>query len=329
MARNRINHLIRDGFYSESTVRKLCADVLQILPQADENGLIEKDGEIWGTIKSLARLLGVSASSILSRIRKSSPKSIRGKGGRGQLRDFYSLSAVQRLCADLLQDFPQADENGFFEKDGENWGTVESLSRLLGVSTPSIKSRIRKSSPKPIRGKDKMRRVHDFYRLSAIRRLCADLLGDFPQAAEDDLFKQDGETYGTIFTLSRLLGISFPTIKSRMQKTPLKPIQGKSKIGAIQDFYALSDVRVLCQDLIQDLPQADKNGFFEQDGETYGSLPRLARHLDIAYQTIRSRMRKNPLKPIQAKSRGRVSHFYPENAVRKLCADLISKKSKK
>jgi hypothetical protein len=42
----------------------------------------------------------------------------------------------------LLEDLPMANENGFFEIDGEKYGTMKAFMRALRISDSTIKRKI-------------------------------------------------------------------------------------------------------------------------------------------------------------------------------------------
>ena len=321
---NQLHQVVKFGYFAESDVRKYCKDLLLNLPRTDENGLIEIDGEKYGGINDLARLLGISKTVIKSRVRKSTLKPIRGKSRRGKLCDLYSCSGVRGLCEETLQDLPQADESGLIEVGGESYRTIGSFVVPLGISFPSIQSRIEKSFLKPIRGKSKNGSINDFYLVSEVTKLCEDLVQDFPQADENGFLEMGGETYGTVGSLADLLGINSSTVQSKIQKNSLKPIRSKIQNGRPCDLFSLSDVRRICEDLIQDVPQADEKGLFEKDGETYGTVESLSRLLGIEKTSVRSRIQKNSLESVQGKiEHGNIFDFYPISDVRRICEDLI------
>jgi hypothetical protein len=249
-ARSKIGRVLQYGFYSESDIRGLLMELLQDLPQTGENGTFEKDGEIYGAIRTLAKLIGLSERAVQLRIQGSHISLTEGRCRSGWVCNFYTLSEVRNLCADLLQPLPQANEDGTFKNDGQTYITIEGASRVLGISTPTIRSRLSKNPLKSIRGKDSMSRIFDFYSLSELRNLCADLLEDLPQAGKGGTFEKDGHIYGPRRILAKLLGVWPNAIRNRLHRNPLRSIRGKDPGGRVFDFYSVSEVRKLCADLI-------------------------------------------------------------------------------
>jgi len=242
--------ILYGAFYLESEVREACADLFKVLPKADKYNLLIVDDETYGTIGGLSRNLGISMDIIQPRIQDVRLKPIRGKDKTGHIFDFYSLSEVSKLCGAFIQELPQADKDGLFEINGETFGTSFSLSRHLGVSEATVRSRIQSTSLKSIRGKAKTGRIFDFFLLSDVQKLCEDLISDLPQADEDNYLKINGESHGTIRSLARRFGISKTTVQSRIQRGAIKPVCGKNRVGHIFDFYPETEVQILCADLI-------------------------------------------------------------------------------
>ncbi len=82
-------------------MKSACKDLLKKVPQANSASFFEADGECWGTMLGLARILSVSQSAIRTRI--ASCRSRDGMTASGRLYAFYALSDVKKSCADLLR----------------------------------------------------------------------------------------------------------------------------------------------------------------------------------------------------------------------------------
>jgi hypothetical protein len=316
-------------FYPESVIRQICADLLQSIPEADEKGFFEQEGQKYGTTGTLAKALDISEATICSRIQIHTPSSIKGKM-KGAICEFYSESILRQLCSDLIQPLPRADANGFFEQDGERCGTIGSWSKALGISAPSISSRIQIHNPPSIKGKVKCGQIYEFYSELSIREICSDLLQPLPQANENGFFVKDGQRYGTIVTWSKALGISTRSISSHIQIHKPPSIKGKVKGGQIYKFYPESEILKLCSNCLEPLPQADKNGFFEQEDQKYGTMKAWSKFLWISHNAIMARVKSYKPQNIQGKTNdGRIFIFYSESAIRQICADLLAKRESK
>ncbi len=99
---------------------------MQDLPNADEYGFFERNGEKYGTIRTWAKALSISTAGLTPRLTKSQKKAIDGRDQSGHVRRqrFFSESDVLEVCADLIEDLPQADANGVLKIDAENYSTI-------------------------------------------------------------------------------------------------------------------------------------------------------------------------------------------------------------
>jgi hypothetical protein len=327
-ARNKVRIMLKNAFFSETDVRSACKELLQHHPQADEEGLFVKDGEKYGTISAWSEMLEISADVGRFRIKTHKPQSIKGKDKGGRLFNFYSESVIRALLFDLLESYPQANEEGFFIKDGEKYGTVVAWSKVLGVSKTAMTSRIVTHGHKSIKGKDIGGNVRNFFSKPAIREICADLIQDIPHADENGFCEKGSEKYGTIAAWSRVLKISEYSISARFNPHSPIGIKGKDKSGHVCDFFSEIVMCQICADLLQDIPQADETGFFEKDGEKYGTIGSWSKVLGISCPSITSRLKPYNLQSVKGKnSMGRVCDFYPKSSICTLCADLLAKRN--
>ena len=163
-------------FYSESVVREACVDLLQFLPQADQDGIYEKDGEKYATPWKWSKILQISENSIVDRLKKENVIGIKIRDKIGRIRMFYSESYIRSLCADVLEKLPQADESDFILKDGKRYATIGRWSKILRISNRNLKIRLNEMNESGIKGKTKSGNIHDFYPEPAVREACADLL---------------------------------------------------------------------------------------------------------------------------------------------------------
>jgi len=308
--------------YAFSDFEKVCGKLLKVTPQANEVGFFRAESEQWGTLASLAARLGISTSAIRSRFQPS--RSRQGKVN-GIPCTFYALSDVEVACADLLKEVPRAGGDGFFEADGERWGTLRALRRNLGIADTTITSRIR--SCRSRNGKNRSGKPCTFYALSDVEVACADLLKEVPRAGGDGFFEADGERWGHCRALANRFGLSENTITSRCGS--IRSREGKNDFGQRKTFYALSDVEVACADLLKEVPRAGGDGFFEADGERWGSSTALAKRLGICAETVTSRC-DSSVRSREGKHRGgRICTYYSLSDVKRVCADLLKKKKRR
>jgi hypothetical protein len=73
----------------------------------------------------------VSAHVLRQRIKAAGFRSVVGRDSGGRLTNFYRLSDVKKACADLLGAVPKAKHDGTLKLNGEQWGTVRALKKVL------------------------------------------------------------------------------------------------------------------------------------------------------------------------------------------------------
>ena len=312
-------------YFNEKNIRDACIGLLAPFTAIDKNGFAMASGVRHGTVESFARLLGISTAAIVTRLRSSCLKPIRGRLNGGQLVDLYPEPGVRGACSDLLAQAPISDGSGFIEIGGVRHGTVVALSHVLGIAGPSIKVRIKRSGIANVIGKDRLGRLQNFYPEPRVREACADLLAPLPVADNDGFIAVEGVRCGTIKALIRSMRASEGPIRSGITSLGLMPFCGKDRLGRIQNFYPEPRVREACADLLAPLPVADESGFVTVDGVRHGTKESLARSLGTSEPTIFNRAKKFGIAPIRAKVQGgQICDFYPEPAVREACADLLA-----
>jgi len=176
-----------------------------------------------------------------------------------------------------------AGENGTFTADGEVWATTHALSVILALDDNTIESR--NAGCRKREGKDLMGKGRTFYSVTDITKACQDLLEDLPRSDPNGFVKPGGRTYGTVHAVSKLLGLSFNAVDSRI--TPDIPkIQAYTLGGFKAEFYLVSSLKKACRSLLTRLPVAGLEGSFESDGEEWYTRKSLARKLGASPETI-------------------------------------------
>lgn len=282
--------------------------------------------EKFGTATAWARELGLSEQTVKRRLKDA--QGVTGKILTGLVVDagFYPRSTVYQVCADHLEELPQANTEGFIIEQGEAnvcLGTIQAWSRKLGVSYPAITRRLEGQSGS--KGKDIAGSIRTFYEASLVHTLCADLLKPLPQADDSGLIVQE-QRYATIDMWSQELGIGRFAITRRLEQCA--GIQGKAMTGIICTFYPESAVRELCADILLDVSQADSSGFFIRDegdkAMRYGSIRTWAKDRCIPAPVLRERLQGKGIAGRDARGKLWESGFYSEDAVDEICAALPS-----
>jgi len=311
-------------FYAEPAVRELCADHLAPLPVADESGFVLVNDVRYGGVSAFGDLLGLSGTTVSSRLGESGIVPIRGKSKKGQLSDFYPEPAVREACADLLF-LPKADETGFVVIDNIRHTTIGTFSDLLKIDQNSVYRRLDGSDIASVRGRDRQGKPCDLFPEPSLLRACSDILAPLPQAYDDNLLDVDGICHGTISALSRLMGLSKPTLSSRIQKSDTVPVRGRGENGNPYDFFSEPAVRELCADLLDSsLVQVGEDGFAEINGVRHGTMESFAHLFGLSPTTISSRLYKSGAPMVRGKDKSKhVCDLFPEPAVCEACADLL------
>ena len=316
--------------YPEPVARELCKDLLDLSSKMGETGFMEIEGVRHGTVKALAHSFRVGENTIRRRLHDSGISAVRGKNNRGNVCDLYPELGVRKLCADLLALLPVADEAGFIISNGVRHGTLRAFVRSMGISIPAIKPRLKNSAVVTIQGKDKNGHVLEFYPEPQVRELCADLLAQLPVADKSGYIEVSSIRHGCVKALSQTLGVSCPTIFSKIRRSGVAPVIGKLRGGQPCDFYPELRVRELCADLLAPLPMADSFGFVLAEGVRHGTIYALSNSMGVDYWMIEKCLKKVKIIAIRGKGRaGSVLDFYPEPAVRELYKDFLEKKAKK
>lgn len=229
----------------------------------------------------------------------------------------FNFESEARNIFELLErveNLPQAGKDGTFRHGGDVWGTVSALSAILKIADPAIASRISSHQIKEMSGKDRNGRIGKFYPISKVRAAFGKML-ELPRTEGAGMLVIDGETWGMAHTLANYLGLSAPTIERHKATYRKREVFATNGIAV---FYALSDVRKACADLLR-IPKAGRNGTFKLRGETWGTAPTIGKILRLSEWLVR---RHTPARlTIKAKDvQGKLCPFYPLSKVKRFCA---------
>jgi hypothetical protein len=322
--RDKLGRLFRNAYFSESDVREACADLLQPMPQADESGYFELEDIRYGTVVTWAHELGISNKVITARLLSASVQPTKGRMAGGQVLDFFSEPAVRAVCQNLLGPIPQSDKNGFFVLNGIRYGTVFGWSKELGISRRPIAHRLCFTPVQPVEGKDPSGQIQRFYPETSVLTACEDLIRAIPQADKNGLYVANGIRHRAIKAWSKEFGISRKTIALRLRTASVLPVQVRFSDGNIRDYYPEPAVREACVDFLNEMPMANKDGFFDFDGVRHGTVHAWSRKLGLTDRVIFSLLQSASVAPVKGKDpHSRPMNFWPEPRVLELCADLL------
>jgi hypothetical protein len=332
-ARSNIVGILRNCLYSESEVRRLCADLLQPgLPRCGKDGFAIIAGVRYGTIATFEHNLGICKTTISSRLESIGLAPVTGKSVQGKLVRLWPEDQVREICPEILdQNLPRCGNGGFVEIAGVKYGAIKSLARRIGCSVQKIKARLMSSGINSVRGRDKVGRTVKLYPEPTVREAC-DKTPELPSVRGYSNFLEiNGVRYGTARSIARKFGVSYHTIFYYLAPSNIKPMCRREKGGQLVDFWPEPQVRKLLGGLLDpSLPLCQKDGFADIHGVRHGTIPVLARFLEISEPTISKRLVVSSIASVRGKDKsGHLADLYPEPRVRELCKDLLEKKAKK
>jgi len=312
------------------------------LPRVDETGFFVLKGKRYGTIERWGQVLPVSRSLVKTKLEEAGVEGITGRLGSGAVlkNSFYAEDDVVRVCADYMPEsaYYRADAKGFFNKDGEIYGTLSSWSRKFeeegtSVDPSNIKKHLAKIGAVGISGRNANNTMEKdgFFREQDVRTACKELLVPMPQADKDGFFEKEGRLYGTPTAWEKLLvGISKQTIERSLKKGGFTGISGKASNGSPFTFFSETDVVTACQEIIlASVNMADENNVLTVNGIEHRTIYGWSRALDCEYPAkVARRLEAVKHKGIMGRNNdGQIRIFLPKTVVRDCCADLMDEKN--
>jgi hypothetical protein len=143
-------------------------------------------------------------------------------------------------------------------------------------------------------------------------------------ARADGLFEVDGEKWAPLNILAPLLGISAETIKTRISSCRQR--DGRDRGGRLTPFYAVSDIKKACGNLIKKVPQTNKDGVAEIGTETWGTVKATSRILGLSEGATKTRLPSCRHRDGKDSSGHPVTLYLLADA-KEACADLLKKVS--
>lgn len=238
--------------------------------------------------------------------------------------------AVARFCrlADIecfLSVTIRAGEDGLLVDGERRLAAIGTWAESFGVSPAVLKKYVEQAGLQPTFCRDRMGRILPFYEEQDIRTAATPLLEELPRADATGFFTLEGVRYGTFRAWSRALGIAKHVIARRVETLGLTGRDGRDAKGKRWIFFPEEDVRRACTELLEDLPYAEPNGFFEREGVRYGSIGAWARELGSNAHTVKARLTAAVCPSIHGRDAARkVVSFFAEPDVRRACVDLVT-----
>jgi len=304
-------------YYSESEVRKACADILRSLPEADEEGFFtDMEGKRYGTTNAWAKefdLVGTTVATFLK-----DAESIPGRNAAGNTVCFYEEKLVRTAVERLLLECPTANKEGFFEVAGKKFGTVRAWAKVLGISAGTIRKYL--GDNKGITGKHHAGKILEnlFYEEETLRSACNHLIKDIPKADKKGFVTLGEIRYGSIGAWEKETSLGRNILGTLFADIPA--ITARDSMGRIVEgtFYPETALKTHLEER-KTIFVSDEEGAVkvtENDQEIrYKTISAWALELDVTNRVLKNALKgKSFVKGIDAA--GCIRLFYSEQIVR-------------
>jgi len=128
---------VREG-YSIKKVKKACRERRKDHPIVNAQGFAFIDGEKYANITTLSREIKIDLRVLSLRVKKKQLKPIKIRRTASCLDDGYHVKAVEKICGDLLIEYPLVDSSGIAIIDGEKYTTISKLTTILSCSQSKV-----------------------------------------------------------------------------------------------------------------------------------------------------------------------------------------------
>ncbi|MDA9129081.1 DEAD/DEAH box helicase family protein [Candidatus Gracilibacteria bacterium] len=256
-----IQGTIRD-FYSESDVRHLCGDYLdrKNLLQANDEDIILIGESKYRPFHYWVKKLGTNHPSLNKRL--ANTVGVKGLTKTSRTSMFYTQEQI-----DELPDFANAKGEIYIE--GELYMNISDWARFYGVGPRYISTRIDESNYRLAHTNQGIERR--FYPKSIIECVFSEIITDLPKANKQGFFEKEGVVYRTQSGWMHQFGFEHAIRSLNFDES--QGIRGLFKVTQEITFYTEEVARVFCREFFEkkELPKANKDGFFIEDGVKYGT----------------------------------------------------------
>ena len=302
--------------YSVSVLETACADLLEELPVAGEDGLLRVKNKKYTTLTRWALENGFTPGAVQGRVAEAELIPIRGKTTLGRIREYFLESEVKKACADLMET-EQADERGFFIKKGVKYGMAESWADELGLSKSVTSKKLKDLAS--IEGRDRSGRPTQFYAEQEVRSLFDEYLS-LPKV-DDDGFKILGKgkskkRYATAKTWSEKFDIDLGLLRRKL--ISVDSVDGISQDGLKSKLYSEDQIEEIQKSLPPDLKKANDEGIVYDKGLIHRTINGWYAVTGISDSALKRKLRNAPF--IQAQTtNGHIAEYYSERDLRQYC----------
>lgn len=321
----RISAGNKGEFYSFTDAKIICKDLFFILPQSDTDRILRKDGKEYKTISAWSQDFNLYPKIIKQQLCMSGIEGITGKMYTGPVYQFYTQKEIEVACDYYLQLPICESVNSVFETNNERYAVLKMWSQELGLSVPVVRRELKTKDVQSYTMRAHDGKIQQCYKENEVLNAFQGVLLHLPVANKDGVLYYNETEYRTLYNWGKYLNLSEKIVTSRVKY--LENVMGKLSDGNTAKFYPESCVKHACQDVLRSLPEAEKDGFFEQDGQKYGGVTAWARYFGIGGTTLRRWMQGENLKTLQGKNtNGRFMQFYLHSEIEELVENKKLKK---
>jgi len=272
------------------------------LPKVDTEGLwkgfVEIEGVRYGIASALVSRLGITQKTVLSAIEGGVVRKKQIRDVRNQETTGYAYDDVEALLFDIATAPQVAFEGewaGFYEKDNEHYGSFLTIAEKMGTSRMFVREHIGEHSEiRKVQGRNVQGKLIDLYSYEQIQDLLKERLKIPAVATEGEwknFYESEGKHYGSAEDIAKKLHVTGNAImRDRVKALSLKPKQ-VTKINKVINAYAFEDIKSQFPDResypVVELQKGEWIGFYEHEGEHYGSVHSIAEKLGVTDRLVR------------------------------------------
>jgi hypothetical protein len=213
----------------------------------NEEGTVVIDGVVYSTVtRYIRQRLGDSGGAkklAFSRIKQHKLVPRYGRRRAGNVEQFYAISDLDRICADLLE--PRADEDGILVIDGKKFITAGRYVKQVGAGKAEVPKKIKQQNLVYRIGRDAKGDRRKFYALSELDRIYRDY-SNTERAGQDGVLVIDGVACITVGPFAVSIGARDDTVQRYIDKYGLRPRKGTDSRGHERDFYIVTELDQAC-----------------------------------------------------------------------------------
>ena len=216
-----------------------------------------------------------------------------------------------------------ADENGFFQADGEKWGTVLVWAKWMGSYHKAVHDLLKDQPFK--KGRNAAGCLCDFYSESVVRGACGEILKKSAMkavvstAGDTGAFLVEGVEYRTVNRWASDYGLVDKSVKTALAACVSRP---GIIAGQLRDFYSRADFEKACTHLLKIVPNKGSDYSFRVGGRCWGTINYISDKINCNRSVVVTRLGAQKGIPSLSlrNSRNQSLTIYPLALIKALCA---------